>query len=122
MRDADFARFTVALSAVAELHGRTLSEAAMLLWWQALVDHEIDQVEHALRACIRDPETGRYMPKPADVIRHLRGNPADEALIAWGAVLSAARGGGPCELSSVARLALDTLGGGPGGAEGGDTA
>lgn len=88
LRD-DFRRFGVALSAVAELHGKAISEGAMTLWWQALQRFEIEQVEAALRRCVEDPDGGQFMPKPADLIKRLDGTATDRSLIAWGKVLDA---------------------------------
>ncbi|HNB43272.1 MAG TPA: DUF6475 domain-containing protein [Burkholderiaceae bacterium] len=89
MRREDFRRFGLALSAVAELHGKAISEGAMTLWWQALQRFEIEQVEAALRRCVEDPDGGQYMPKPADLIKRLDGTATDRSLIAWGKVLDA---------------------------------
>lgn len=89
MRREDFKRFGLALSAVAELHGKSISEGAMTLWWQALERFEIEQVEAALRRCVEDPDGGQFMPKPADLIKRLDGTATDRSLIAWGKVLDA---------------------------------
>ncbi len=89
MQRDDFERFGLALSACAELYGKTISEGAMSLWWQSLERFEIEQVERAFRQCVEDSTAGQFMPKPADLIRRLEGTAADRSLIAWGKVLQA---------------------------------
>ncbi len=78
MVHTDYQRFCKALIACAELHGRTLSEGALTLWWRALEAYPIEHIERAFFAAIRDPESGRYMPKPADIIRAIEGYSADD--------------------------------------------
>ena len=89
MRREDFRRFGLALSACAELYGKTVSEGAMSLWWQVLQRFEIEQVERAFRECVESPDSGQFMPRPADIVRRLEGTHADRSLIAWGKVLDA---------------------------------
>ena len=89
MRREDFKRFGLAVSACAELYGKTVSEGALTLWWQALEEFDIDAVERAFRAAVKDPDGGQFMPKPADIARKIGGTQADRSLIAWGKVLDA---------------------------------
>ena len=89
MKREDFRRFGLALAACAELYGKTVSEGAMSLWWQALERFDIDQVERAFRAAVEDAESGQFMPRPADLIKRLEGTRTDRALIAWGKVMDA---------------------------------
>jgi hypothetical protein len=89
MRRDDFRRFGLALSACAELYGRTVSEGAMSLWWQVLERFDIDAVERAFREAVESPDAGQFMPKPADLVRRLEGTTADRSLVAWGKVLDA---------------------------------
>jgi hypothetical protein len=86
MNRADFDRFSLALTACAELHGKTVSEGALTLWWQSLQRFDIEQVLRAFSAVIQDPDGGQFMPKPADLIRRLDGSASDRSLIAWGRV------------------------------------
>lgn len=89
MKRDDFRRFGLALSACAELYGKTVSEGAMSLWWQVLERFDIDSVERAFRECVESPDSGQFMPRPADIVRRLEGTSADRSLIAWGKVLDA---------------------------------
>lgn len=89
MRRDDFNRFGLAVSACAELYGKTVSEGALTLWWQALEDFDIEAVERAFRAAVKDPDSGQFMPRPADIARKIGGTQADRSLVAWGKVLDA---------------------------------
>lgn len=89
MKQPDFKRFKVAVTAISELYSRNLSEAALLMWWKALERFDIEQVEDALNQAIQNPDNGQFMPKPADLIRVLEGTRTDRALIAWGKALDA---------------------------------
>lgn len=89
MNRDEFQRFSMALTACAELYGKTVSEGAMTLWWQALERFDLAQVERAFRLAVESPDTGQFMPRPADIIKRIDGTSADRGLIAWGQVLGA---------------------------------
>ncbi len=59
------------------------------MWWKALERFDIEQVEKAMAESIQNPDSGQFMPKPADLIRVLEGTRTDRALIAWGKALDA---------------------------------
>jgi hypothetical protein len=67
-------------------------------------------VREAFQRHMRDPEAGRWLPKPADIIRQLKGNVNDQALIAWGEVIAAAKAGG-ARFGGAAQQALESMGG-----------
>ncbi|WP_043767546.1 DUF6475 domain-containing protein [Algiphilus aromaticivorans] len=102
MRTEDKAKFAELVTGMAEIYGREVTAASLRLWWATLGDHSLDDVDHALRAHVRDPESGQWMPKPADVIRRLEGSARDQeadleaqAVSAWGKALEALRNTGP---------------------------
>ena len=68
MTDDDFPAFQAALRAAAEVTGHALSEEQIMLYWDLLSDKNIDDVKAAVRAHLRDPDRGRFMPRPADII------------------------------------------------------
>lgn len=89
MKQHDFTRFTMALAAMSELYGKSVSEGAALLWWKALERFDIEQVEKAFAKAVQNPEGGHFMPKPADLIRELEGTRTDRAREAWGRAFDA---------------------------------
>lgn len=117
MQRDDFARFSRLLGAWSEIHSRTLSSAAVALWWQALQRFDIDSIEAAFQRQLTDPDTGQWLPKPADIIRILEGTRVDRAAVAWGKVLDAIRRAGAWRdvvfEDPVIHLAIEDQGGWP---------
>ncbi len=88
MRDSEVEAFARALSATMEVYGSVLSKDAVSIWWSVLSEYDFGDVRSALSAHIKDPERGRYPPKPADVIAKIpSGHPSPEE--AWAMVHSA---------------------------------
>lgn len=106
----DRARLVQTLVGVHGFYDRELSEFAIRIWAEALDGMPIAAVDEAFARHLRDPEAGRWLPKPADILRQLRGDAEQAALIAWGEVLAAARSG-KATLDPVAREAVQSLGG-----------
>lgn len=107
----DRKRLVQTLVGVYGFYDRELTEFAIRIWTDAMSDEDGPTVEAAFARHLRDTEAGRFLPKPADILRQLKGDAADSALIAWGEVLQAVRSGGACQLSGPARKAVDDLGG-----------
>lgn len=80
-------RIALAVTALIESYGRTLSKAALTIWVQALADLEPGTVERAVVAAI---QSCKNMPSVAE-LRELAGctKPEDRALLAWTAVENA---------------------------------
>lgn len=76
MEKSEKAQFGQYLTAVMELYGHALTPSAAAIWWSALESHSLDDVRSALSAHVKDPDRGRFAPKPADVIAQM---PRDEA-------------------------------------------
>lgn len=89
MNKSDFDRFSMALTALAELYGKTISAGSIALWWQTLEDYDFELISKAMRNHTRDPDAGQFMPKPADLIRHISGTSTDKSMLAWGKVYDA---------------------------------
>jgi hypothetical protein len=98
------------LGGVYSFYDKELSEFAIEIWASALDEFDPIAVREAFQRHMRNPEAGRWLPKPADIIRHLRGDVNDRALIAWGEVIAAARAGG-ANFDGATRQALDSMGG-----------
>lgn len=91
MSPEDRARFFEVIVAAAEIYGRQLSAAGLMLYWQALLRYDIAAVEAAVSRHINDPDAGQYMPKPADIVKQVDGGTEDRALIAFTKVERAVR-------------------------------
>jgi len=81
--------FVELLTQALGFYGQAVSPFAVGVWWQACQGVELAQVRRALTAHAMDPDRGQFAPKPADIVRQLRGTQADRSLIAWGKVMDA---------------------------------
>jgi len=84
-------RLISALIAAGEVYNRKISPALLEIYWQALKGYPIGDVLEALGRHLSDPEIGQYMPKPADVVRQIGGDPEIQGVKAWAQVLDAVR-------------------------------
>lgn len=83
MKARDKEAFLQTLTAISELYGKSLSSAGLQIWWSALENYSLAQVQQALSAHARDPDRGQFMPKPADVVRQIDGGrPSPDEIIA----------------------------------------
>jgi len=92
MQRDDAEPFKALMSGVYGFYARDLSEFALSVWWGAMRPFEFDEVKHALNRHVVDPDSGQFLPKPADVVRVLEGGRQDTAALAWGKVMKAITG------------------------------
>lgn len=97
MQESDQERFFSLWEIVTEDVKNPPSEEKLLLYWRALEPYNIEQIERAMMAHIRDPERGQYVPKPSDLVRHIEGDPEARADHAWGRVIDTVRRYGGCD-------------------------
>jgi hypothetical protein len=91
MTEIDAKRFASAMQALGEYYGRQLSKAAVRLYWQGLMEFDILAIERAIGEHMRNPDTGQFLPKIADVVRVIHGRTEDQSLAAWAKVDRAVR-------------------------------
>lgn len=95
MQSNEYPEFKKALLKTFALYDKQLSDVVLSVWWDALQPYAFRDVTRALTAHIRNPDSGSYLPKPADVIRGLTGGNANAAQAAWTKVDNAVRRKGP---------------------------
>jgi len=84
MTERDFKEFSRALTLVAEIYGRDISEPLTRLYFECLKHYTLEEVLSALRAHITLPtHNGRFFPRPADISLLIEGDPDTQAAIAW---------------------------------------
>lgn len=83
MQKADFEQFTGIWLATNELYGKQPSDAAVALAFRALIRYDLPDIRRALDAHINDAGDGRFMPKPADLVKHIEGDPESRSMRAW---------------------------------------
>lgn len=85
MTESKKTKFTAVLTGIAIFYGTKLNKLSMEIYWNILQEHELEVIQTAIQSHIKDPEYGRFMPRPADIIRNLPAvkNPVMGADAAW---------------------------------------
>ncbi len=84
----DFAELMMGLS---ETYDKPFSKPKARIYFNALHQFTLEQISHGIDCHLRDPKHGTFMPKPADIIRHLTANEEtaeDKAELAWMQVIN----------------------------------
>ena len=90
MTEQDFGQFSAVMAALCEYYGKPkLSDMAVGLYFAALLEYPLADVQHGLTAHINNPDSGQFFPKAADVIRALAGSSETRASGAWAKVRQA---------------------------------
>lgn len=95
MQPSDHKAFHTLLSGVFSFYRSELTAFALGVWWEAMRPFDFVAVKDALNRHAVNPDNGQFLPKPADVVRLLRGSTIDAALVAWSKVDRAVRHVGP---------------------------
>lgn len=80
MRETDIAQFCEVLDSTCRLLSRgayTPDDTNTTLWFRSLSAHSIEVVRAAFSAHVRDPQRGRFVPSPADILAQIQA--AEEA-------------------------------------------
>lgn len=91
MNAQDSAKFATLIGNVYAFYRQDHSEFAINVWWQAMKPYDFAAVADALNRHCVNPDSGQFMPKPADVVKMLGGSTQDSALSAWSKVDRAVR-------------------------------
>lgn len=71
MRPDDKGSFTKLLAATMDVYGRQITAGFVDVFFSALTPYPLEIVREALNRHLQDPESGRFAPKPADLIRQV---------------------------------------------------
>jgi hypothetical protein len=117
VNQSDYMRFVTIWSACHDVYGRSPSEGAIDISFQALARFDIQDISLALTAHMNDPEGGRFAPKPADIVRQIEGGSESRALSAWSKVERAIGAAGPWASvafdDAIIHAVLEEMGGWP---------
>jgi hypothetical protein len=97
MRLEDFDEFREGIAGVYAFYGKDVSQFAADVWWNAMQQFDLPAVTEAFNRHLMNPDTGQFLPKPADIVRMLGGRTQDRALMAWAKVDKAVRSVGTYE-------------------------
>lgn len=91
MFEQDLPRFALLIVSAGEVYNKTLTSAVIEIYWSVLRDFKFDEVKNAMRSHFANPDTGQYLPKPADIIMAIEGSTQSRALKAWSKANSAVK-------------------------------
>lgn len=89
MSNQRLTRFSERITAViAGLYGKPPpAKIAIQMYWVALSGFTDEEIDAGITGHLVDTTAGQYPPKPADIIRHIRGRAEVNSAIAWGRVV-----------------------------------
>lgn len=91
MNDQDRTQFQEVWTATYAMYRQRVSDSMLDLSFGALLPYSIEDVRKGITAHIRNPDTGQFPPKPADIIKHISGNSQSAGGEAWAKVDRAIR-------------------------------
>lgn len=110
-------KFNALFEGVCEYYGRKASPMLAEIYWNGLQAYDFDAVNSAINAHVSNPDSGQFMPKIADVERHLHGNTSTRAMGAWNKVSRAVQEVGTYETvrfdDPLIHACIDDMGGWP---------
>lgn len=83
MKNSDKRAFAQALIATGEVYDKEITQAKADIYFIDMTEFTVEQVIQAMAAHRRDPDRGRFFPKPADLIAKIEGEVHGQALSAW---------------------------------------
>lgn len=87
----DFEGFREGVSGIYSFYDKEINEFALNMWWDVLKKYDLDAVTDAFKRHVINPDSGKWLPKPSDIIRMLQGSSLDAAMVAWSRVDRALR-------------------------------
>ena len=112
MEKADFAPFSKMLALTAEQYGKAMSPELTRFYFDGLAHLTLAQVRAALNAHVRNTDVGQFMPKIADLIRHVSGTAEQNAYAMLALVNANFNGSGlKGQLDPVAKAVIRDMGG-----------
>ena len=97
MKPTEYEAFRALISDVYAFYRHDVSDFALSVWWSAMRQYDLRAVNEAVGRHAVNPDSGQFMPKPADIVKMLGGTTKDSALVAWSKVDKAIRNVGPWE-------------------------
>lgn len=93
MRNEDKRAFFDLLLAAGEVYGREVTQPMAAIYFSALANVSIEQVQAAMMSHMQNPDSGQFFPKPADLIKQMTGTTKqqeaaieDRAALAWACI------------------------------------
>ncbi|MEW9581384.1 DUF6475 domain-containing protein [Paraburkholderia sp. DGU8] len=97
MQTTDAPKLVELVSGVYAFYRQDFSKFAASVWVNAVQPFDFEAVADALNRHCVNPDSGQFVPKPADIVKMLQGSTQDSALGAWARVDRAVRSCGTYE-------------------------
>ena len=101
MIDSDKANFEALLRGIAGVFSTTkvinVDRPMLQVYFMSFSEYSYQQVEWAIGQHLKDPVDGKFFPKPANIIKHLKADelsPEEQAEVAWAEVMQCLRRNG----------------------------
>lgn len=91
MNQEDFQKFHEGIEGVHSFYNKELSAFALDVWWNALKAYDLSAVIDSFNRHLMNPDSGQWLPKPADIVKMFGGRTQDRAMQAWSKVDRAVR-------------------------------
>jgi hypothetical protein len=75
--------FAKLIAGIGEIYQKEFSTAAIEAYWRILEPFRLEDVQAAIYCHMKHPDSGKFLPKPADIIMAIEGGSQDQALSAW---------------------------------------
>jgi hypothetical protein len=85
--------FIKIITGLADMFNKQISEFMLDIYYEALKDYSVDQVQRAVLSCLKNYKYST-LPKPSDILEYLEGTKDDRALVAWIQAKEAVQKGG----------------------------
>lgn len=95
MKQADFNRLLNLLTDVHTMYRKDFEPRLTQVWFNALAAYTFEDVEIGINRHLLNPESGRFLPLPADIVRVVDGGTGIQAAEAWTKVEQAVKRAGP---------------------------
>lgn len=95
MNRTELNQFSKLWAGMAEMYGKSVSDAVIAMAYAALEKYDLADIRRAINAHVADPMRGQYLAKPADLILHIDGDPESRSLQAWSKVEDGIKRVGP---------------------------
>ena len=82
MNHSDYEKFREGIAGFMDFD-KDISDFAFDLWWNALNRYDLKAIIQAFNRHVVNPEAGKWLPKPADIVKMLEGSTLDSAMAAW---------------------------------------
>ncbi|WP_446903019.1 DUF6475 domain-containing protein [Burkholderia sp. YIM B11467] len=91
MNPKDHGAFVALIADVHAFYRRDFSDFSADVWWNAMKAFDLSAIKDAFGRHSVNPDTGQFMPMPADIVKMVDGSTQDAALVAWAKVDNAVR-------------------------------